>query len=105
MKNILVKRTAIMISMTVIVSWTGPVRLFAVQINARDEAINSTIGGLAGTQQPAELAPIRIKTQEMAQGDVYLLARALHLYNQRKLSDARGAVSYTHLTLPTNREV
>lgn len=70
---------------------------------ARNEIIDMTLNGLGGTEQPTELEPIRIKVQEAFREDEYLLAKALHLYNQRRLNDAKGELKEVIIAEPKNK--
>ncbi|MDD5618750.1 MAG: hypothetical protein PHG69_06620, partial [Candidatus Omnitrophica bacterium] len=75
----------------------------AANPTARDDAIDATLNGLGGAEQSAELAPIKIKVQDMLSGDEYLLAKAIHLYNQRKLSNAKGDLKEVLIENPKNQ--
>ncbi|MBI4335900.1 MAG: hypothetical protein HY589_04520, partial [Candidatus Omnitrophica bacterium] len=70
---------------------------------ARDEAMNATLSGVPPSEQPAELAPININVKKLLKGDEYVLARALHLYNQRMLNAAKSDLKDILIETPDNR--
>lgn len=77
--------------------------LCAAQASAvRDSAINETISSLGNSQQPAELAPIRVKMQQVAQSDEFAIARAVYLYNQRRFAEAKGDLKEIAIENPNN---
>jgi hypothetical protein len=74
----------------------------AIGPGTRDEVINTTMNGLGAADQPTELEPIRIRAREIFRNDEFILARALHLYNQRKLSKATGDLKEILIQDPRN---
>ena len=78
----------------------------AISPTGRDATIDTTMNGLNNAGQPTELEPIKINVreiQEPLQGSEYLLARALYLYNQRRLHDAKGDLKEILIDHPNNQ--
>ncbi|MEI8175346.1 MAG: hypothetical protein WCG78_00575 [Candidatus Omnitrophota bacterium] len=68
----------------------------------RENAISGSMDALGTSEVPAELAPIRLKVQEIVSSDEFVLARALHLYNQRRLNDAKSQLQDVLIENPHN---
>ena len=90
-------------------------RLKATTFDAHERIIKLHIGPRLGTRTLQSLTPMMVNTfyQELMRGDGLKkplsdkTVRNVHVVLRKALADAvnDGPVSYTHLTLPTNREV
>ena len=78
--------------------------LYAMDFSAptRDKIIEMTLNSAGRTEQPKELEPIRIRVERILEGDDYALARALYLYNQRRLITAQDDLKEVLLEDPRN---
>lgn len=74
----------------------------AGQVASRAKIIDMSIAGAAKGEQAAELAPIRVRSQQVFGGDELLLAKTLHLYNQRRLTDAKDNLKEILIDDPKN---
>lgn len=70
---------------------------------SREDIIELTLSNLNQIGQPTELAPIRIKVRDSFKENEFIIARALYLYNQRRLTDARGDLKEVLMFEPRNK--
>jgi len=70
---------------------------------ARDQIIDMTIREIRHLSGAVELAPIKIRAAQVMKKDEFLIARAIHLYNQRRLSTAKGDLKQVLSSSPENK--